>query len=172
MTLVVNIQDFKNETFINRHTCTVDTNTNYSFTCSCLVCALIPNVEYVLNVKESSLWQGGTIFVFFVCVFLQMEVNGSTPISVQTITTLGKYDDIYHGSCCIDSSVRESTKKFFAVKHSVALSYDKVSFSQPKSVFVYNSDCQMVDSTFNNTGRVILKVRFCHSWLHLAGQKQ
>ena len=109
---------------------------------------------------------------FFVCFFLQMEVNGSTPISVQTITTPGKYGDIYHGSCCIDSSVRESTKKFFAVKHSVALSYDKVSFSQPKSVFVYNSDCQMVDSTFNNTGRVILKVRFCHSWLHLAGQKQ
>lgn len=78
---------------------------------------------------------------------------------VSTRSYPGGYEDIFTAVCCIGNPV--GTDDVYVAMYDVSISNDGVTYSNEKTVYVYDSTCQEIEVQNNGSRLFTLKVKLC-----------
>lgn len=94
-------------------------------------------------------------YLLVFCMF-KILMNGDAEL-VSADTIKGGFEDIFTGICCVPENIIGSDDVFVAV-YGVSISNNGINFGNSENVYVFDSECQEVEYTPDNSRVFSLKV--------------
>ena len=82
---------------------------------------------------------------------------GDTWEAVSEIITPGNKMDMFSGQCCVEEYIWTNASTY-AIRHDLQISNNGITYSQVYTVYVYNTECQDIDTDEVNETHVAMKV--------------